>query len=450
MKEKFNLIVIGSGAAGGYAAGLCKKQGLHVAVIDELPFGGTCPLRGCDPKKMLRRGAEIIDAASSFEGKGISRGNLRINWTDLINYKRTWTVPFPKRYEKSLKERGIHLFSGKAFFTSQRTVQVGHDELEADFFLIATGAKPMSLPILGAEHMMSSSDFMELDQLPEQVLFVGGGFISFEFAHMAVRTGSKIIVLDLFERPLPAFEPDLVDALVEHSKKLGIDFYAKTVVESISKLEKGFLVTAKVDGKEQKFQADLIVHGAGRVPAIDDLNLKKAEVKTTKRGIEVNQYLQSSTNPAVYAAGDVASTPGFPLTPVGSIEGEIVAKNIIEGNKYQANYNGIPAAVYTIPALTRVGLLESEAKEKGLSYSVIFNDMKDWYTSKRVGSSLSLAKVLIDNQSSQILGAHLIGPDSVELTNIFALAIRVGIKTEDLKHFVAVYPSGAADLEYLI
>lgn len=446
----FDLIVVGTGVAASTVAGRCRKAGWSVAVVDRLPYGGTCVLRGCDPKKVLRRGAEIVDAARRLDGSGIEPGGLRIDWPRLQAFKRGFTDPVPEARERGFVEKGIATFHGTARFVDGNTVTVGGERLRGRFVVIAAGMRPRPLGIPGAELVTTSDGFLELEHLPRRVLLIGGGYISFEFAHMAARTGSRVTVLARGPRPLKGFDPDLVGMLVERSRGVGIDLRTDAEVEAVERAGDGLRVRAAVGGETRYFEADLVVHGAGRVPAIDDLDLDGAGVRAGRKGVEVDEYLQSPSNPAVYAAGDAAATAGPPLTPVSGLEGKVVATNLLEGNRARPDYTGVPSVVFTIPALARVGLLEEEAREQSLDFSCEFNDMGDWFTTRRVGETHAAAKVLVERGTGRIVGAHLLGPESGEVINLFALAMRSGLGAGDLKGFVSAYPSAGSDLGYLV
>ena len=448
--KSFDLIVIGAGTAATSAANRCASAGWQVAVIDELPYGGTCALRGCDPKKMLRRGAELVDAVNLMRGKGVEADDLRINWSDLMAFKRTFTDRMPGRVEAGLQSNGVETLHGTAQFNGPDSVEVGDVALKSRNVLIATGARPRDISMPGAKLMIDSTQFLELEALPRRILFVGGGFISFEFAHIAARAGSDVCVLDHGSRPLGAFDPDLVDMLVKRTERIGIEFCPQTDVQSIKEVDAGFEVSATQAGNDQTWGTDLVVHGAGRVAALDRLNLEAANVEFSDRGVRVNEYLQSVSNSAVYAAGDASDTDGWPLTPVSFHEGKIAASNMLKGNNKTADYRGVPTAAFTIPELTRVGLLESEAKEQGIDFRTKFTDTGDWYSNMRVGEDCAAVKVIINNQTDEILGAHLFGPEYAEIVNIFGLAIKLGLKTADLKRMVNAYPSVGSDLGSLI
>ena len=449
-KSNFDLVVIGAGMAGVNVANKCASAGWQVAVVDELPYGGTCALRGCDPKKILRRGAEIVDAARLFHGKGIEEGGLRINWRDLIVFKRTFTDKMPGRIEKGFQSSGVHMFKGTIQFVDGNSVSVNGEILHGEKFLIATGAEPRPLGIPGEELLTYSDQFMELEALPKRIVFIGGGFISMEFSHIANRAGASVTVFDHGDRPLKGFDPDLVKKLVERSTNLGINFKFQTELNAIEKKGKEFKVHYRDSNGEGALEADLVVHGAGRIPAIGRLNLKAADITFGPKGILVNEYMQSTSNSHVYAAGDTAASPGAPLTPVAVFEGKVAASNMLKGNKAVPDYRGIPSAVFTIPELTRIGLLEQEAKNQGLDFHVKFTDTSGWYSNFRVGETCAGAKVLIDKKTQEIIGAHLLGPESAELINFFSLAMRLNIPATGLRKMVSAYPSVGSDLGSMV
>jgi glutathione reductase (NADPH) len=509
-RNAFDLIVIGTGVAATTVAYKCKSAGWSVAIIDSRPFGGTCALRGCDPKKVLVGAADIVESVSRMKNNGISNGDkcnsesdtlVKIKWSDLMKFKRTFTEPVPKNREDSFHKAGIITFHGIAQFTSSNSIKIiennhGNDnysdndivsdknkfynskednhrygkrekekDIEGKFILISTGSTPISLKIQGIEHLVTSDQFLDLDNLPSKIVFVGGGYISFEFAHIAARAGSQVTILHRSEKPLGNFDSDLVNMLLQKSQDIGIDIKLNASVNKIEKVtesSEGFIVyysNRDKDGKIDTIKADLVVHGAGRVPNIGNLNLDVGNIKyDSKKGIEVNEYLQSISNSSVYSAGDVSNTQGLPLTPVASYEGEIVALNLLQGNHLKPNYKGIPSVVFTIPPLSSVGMLEEEAKEKGLKYKVNHQNTSKWYSSKRINEKFSAFKVLIEESSgdennignSNILGVHILGHNSEEVINIFALVIRLGLSKEKIKDMLFSYPTNSYDITYML
>ena len=450
MRQNFDLIVIGTGAAGSTAAFKCRSVGWHVAIVDSRPFGGTCALRGCAPTKVLVGAAELREWDRRMSEKGISSNGAEIDWPALIRFKREFTDPVPESREKGFRKVGISLFHGRARFLDRNTLQIGDDTLAARYIVIAAGAMPARLGIVGEQYLTTSEHFLKIEQLPASILFVGGGYISFEFAHVAFQAGAQVRILHRSARPLQGFDPDLVDKLVSMNRDSGIDIQLNTDVKAIEKHDDHFIVTASASGKQRRFEADMVVHGAGRVPEIDDLDLAKANIERDKKGIVVNEYLQSSSNPLVYAAGDAASTAGMPLTPVAGMEGGVVAANLLDGNHQKPNYLGIPTVVFTTPPLASVGLLEQDALGSGLKFRVNHQDTTFWYSSQRTGIKASGFKVLIEEESERILGAHLFGPNVEEVINLFGLAIRSGLRAADLRQTIYAYPTNSSDLPYML
>ncbi|HWX16451.1 MAG TPA: NAD(P)/FAD-dependent oxidoreductase [Chthoniobacterales bacterium] len=447
--RKFDLVVIGTGTAGGSAGFGCRSAGWKVAIVDSRPFGGTCALRGCDPKKVLVDATEVIERSRGMAGKGVSNG-LKMEWPALMRFERTFTQPVPADREQGFSEAGIAVFHGRARFIDKTTIQVGSKTLIGRFVLIATGAWPARLHIPGEEHLTTSDNFLELDVLPRRILFVGGGYISFEFAHVSARSGAQVQILHRSARPLEEFDPDMVARLVKATEELGVAVRLNTAVQRIDKSSGHFTAHASVNGAAQAFEGDMVVHGAGRLPEIDDLDLEKAGIEREKRGVIVNEYLQSISTPAVYAAGDAAATGAPRLTPVAAMEGEVVAANLLKGNHRKPDYAAVASIVFTLPSVARVGLPESTAKERGLKFRVNHQDTSDWNSSRRLGAKHSAFKVLIEEGSDRILGAHVIGPHTEEQINLFTLAIRSGIRASDIEQTLFAYPTGASDLSYMV
>lgn len=449
MKKSFDVVVIGTGESGSAAALQCRAAGRTVAVVDSRPFGGTCGLRGCDPKKVLVGAAEIIDRRRRMQGRGIA-GDLRIDWPELIRFKDTFTDPFPQQREDGFVQAGVETFHGRARFVDERSVAVGEDVLDGDHVVIAVGAWPARLGIQGEDQLTRSDQFLDLPELPRRITFVGGGYIAFEFGHIAARAGAEVTILHQGARPLEHFEQDLVERLLERTRDAGIDVRTSTKVAGIEGTPGNFRVTTTTDSGPKVFEADLVVHAAGRAPELEDLDLPTAGIEADRRGIRVNGHLQSVSNPTVYAAGDAANSGGLPETPFAQYEGGLVADNILAGNRRTADYPGMASVVYSIPALAAVGLTEQEAHAKGLDFTVNQADTSGWYSARRVAEPASMYKVLIENDSGRILGAHLLGPEADEFANVFVLAMRADVRADALKQALLVYPTQASNMASML
>lgn len=451
MKKAFDLVVIGTGSAASTAASRCRAAGWSVAIVDSRPFGGTCALRGCDPKKVLVGAAEVLDGIQRLDGKGIVPAGARIDWPALMAFKRSLIAAVPQSREEGFTRKGIEAFHGPAQFLGPTTIAVANDELQGRHVLVATGARPADLDIPGHEHLITSERFLELHHLPPSIVFVGGGYISFEFAHVAARAGARVTIVHRGKRPLELFDPELVDLLAARTRALGIDLHLRTDVTGIERSQDGFVVHASTGGAARKMDAALVVHGAGRVPEIDDLSLDTAGVAWDRRqGVTVNEYLQSVSNPAVYAAGDAAASGGPALTPVAGHDGRVVATNLLEGNTATPDYSIVPSVIFTLPPMASVGLGEQAARERGLTFVTHHEKTGGWYSSGRMGEDASGFKVLVEESSGRVLGAHLLGPHADEVINLFAVAMRAGMPAADLNSMLFGYPTNASDVPYML
>jgi glutathione reductase (NADPH) len=369
----------------------------------------------------------------------------------MIRFKHTFVDGAPASYERSFTEAGIRAIQARAHFVGPSSLRVEDETLVGRHVVIAAGARHAPLGIPGEEYLTTSTQFLDLDPLPRRVVFVGGGYIAFEFAHIAARAGAEVSILHRGDRPLERFDPDLVTQLVQITRDLGVDVRVRTTVTAIEKRDNELIVHARGTEEMTEIPADLVVHAGGRVPEVDDLGLDVAGVERAENGgVTVNQYLQSASNPVVYAAGDAVASGGFPLTPVAGMEGRIVATNLLTGNTRSPNYEGVPTVVFTTPPLVAVGLDEQAARAQGLSFTTHQEDTSDWYASRRVGLAHTGFKVLVENGTDRILGAHLLGMQAEEIVNVFALAVRTGLSAQDLKEMVFTYPTSAYDTRYMI
>ncbi len=450
MPQAFDLIVIGTGAAGSTVAYTGRETGWTVAIIDKRPFGGTCALRGCDPKKVLVGVADVIDWYRRMEGRGTAGEHVHLDWPALMRFKRSFTDPVPEDREKGFQEAGIATYHGVARFLDPTTVQVGDHALTGRHIVIAAGARPQSLHIPGEELLTTSTQFLELEALPKRIVFVGGGYIAAEFAHVAARAGAEATIVHRGARPLEGFDADLVGQWQRATQEAGIRLELSATVEGVERRDGGVIVHAARGTEKYAFEADVVVHAAGRVPEIDELDLDEGNVRAGPRGVVVNEYLQSVSNPAVYAGGDSAATLGLPLTPVAGMDGEVIGANLLKGNHRKPDYGVIPTVVFSIPPLAAVGMREDVATARGLRFTVRQEDTSDWYSSRRIGNAYSGYKVLVDEEADQILGAHIFGPHADDVINLFALAMRAGVKASAMRNALYAYPSVSGDVSYMV
>ena len=445
---KFDVFVIGAGSAGQAVAQNCAKAGLKVGITERKLYGGTCPLRGCDPKKALLSATEVIEMAKNMQGNGVLK-QPTISWKAMQKFKNKFTKEVPKASENGLIAAGITTYKEEASFINENTLALGSTVIEAKHIVIATGYKPRPLPVEGALYLKNSEDFLSLKKLPKHIVFIGAGYIGMEFAHIAARAGAKVTVVQKDESPLTGFDTDLVHKLTEYSKKIGINFYFNAEVTEIKKRKKKYNIYFNQDNKELHIKANLVINAAGRVPAIDHLNLEKANIAFSEKGIVVNDYLQSSSNALVYACGDV-SEHGLPLTSMTGPEANTVSENIIYGNKVKINTPTIPSVVFTLPNIASVGLLEEEAKKRYKNIIVHYDSAENWFSAKRINAPVYAFKVIVNERTKVIVGAHLIAPHAGETINLFAMAIRNKMNTDDIKNIVFTYPSWSYDLNSMM
>lgn len=447
MERRFDLVVVGTGVTSAVAS-RCREAGWTVAVVDRRPFGGTCALRGCVPKKILVGAAEAVHHARDMAAIGVPAAGLTLDWPALMRFKRSLVKPTPQRTEQAWAKLGVEQFHGRARFVDATTLAVGDDHLIGRRVLIAAGAMPAPLKFPGADRLVTSEDFLNLDRMPRRLVFVGGGYIAFEFAHVAARAGAEVTIVHRGSRPLEPFDPDLVELLLRRTRELGIRVEVETDVRGIDSGATGLAVRGLQHGTERRFDADMVVHSAGRVPDLDDLDLDRAGVKREKRGVIVNEYLQSVSNAAVYAGGDAAAS-GPALTPKADHDVGVLVGNLLEGKRRAVNYDGIASAVFTVPPLASAGLSEDAARAAGFKFRTTWQDTGGWFNTRRVGETASGFKVLVEEGSGRIIGAHVLGPDAAEVINIFAVAIRLRIPADDLKQVLFAYPTSGSDVRFM-
>lgn len=449
LDNTYDLIVIGTGTAASVIASACRKAGWSVAIIDHQPFGGTCALRGCDPKKMLVAAAEVMDGVRRMGEKDVIAGQVRIDWPALQRFKRSFTAPVPEQREQAYARQGIEALHGRAKFAGRNSVTVDGRTLTAPHLVIAAGAEPVRLQIEGFEHLSLSDDFLDLEQLPRRIVLVGGGYIGFEFAHIAARAGAQVTIVNRGDHPLAGFDPDLVALLLQRTRALGVVIHLGHTVKAVRRRDDTVVVEAEGPNGRVDLEADLAVHSGGRAPALAALDLDAAGIDHADGRLKLDQHFRSVSNQAIYAAGDAAGGP-LPLTPVAALEAHAVVDNLLGRKGATVDYTGIPSAVFTLPPLARVGLLEAEARKRGLAFRIKHASVPGWYTARRVNEPCYGYKVLVEEGSGRILGAHLIGPDAAEVINLFAFAMRSGLTADAIRHATFTYPTAASDIESML
>ncbi|MDX1462162.1 MAG: NAD(P)/FAD-dependent oxidoreductase [Marinirhabdus sp.] len=447
--KEYDVFVIGTGTAGKGVAKECAKEGMKVGIADNRVYGGTCPNRGCDPKKVLVGITDVVHLATNLEGKGISQVP-KVDWKALQQFKENFTDAVPAATEKDLAALAIDMYHQSPKFLDEQTLSVEGKTIRAKKIVIATGQHPMELKVPGREHLRTSDEFIHQPELPKEIIFVGAGYVGMEFAHVAARCGSKVTIIEFGERPLAPFDEDVVQYLTDASEEMGIQFIFNAEVTEVEKLRTNFRVYYNKNGKRQSVKAKAVFNTAGRVPAIDELDLEKGNVAFEKGGISVNAFLQNTTNPNVYACGDVSASGTLPLTPVSSQESRIVSINIRKGNSEKLDIPPTPSVVFTLPQIAAIGLTEKEAKEQGYAIRVGQKNVPHWFNAKHINESVYAYKTIVDTERNLILGAHICAARADEMINLFVLAMCGKLHIEDLKKMVFAYPTWGNDIKGMV
>lgn len=447
--DRYDVLILGGGNAGFGVTEPTRAAGLSVAMVESWDLGGTCPNRGCTPKKILVAAAHALDEIERAKIHGITVGEPRLDWAALIDREKQMIGGIPARLERALADRGVELLRGHAAFAGPNAVRVDGRTIEAKSIVIATGSKPRPLPIPGAEHMITSDEMLSERTMPRDVVFVGGGVIALEFAHVYARAGASVTILEVLPRLLPALDIDAVDRIRAESERIGIRVKTGVTVKRVDKVDGGLRVLFDHEDSEHIVEGDRIVNGAGRIANVDTLDLEAGAVEHERGRIAVDPYLRSKSNPSVHVCGDALSISPQ-LSPIATYEGRIVGRNIAEGAKHKPDYASIPSCVFTVPAVASVGLTEAAAREKGHKVKVRVNDMTGWLSARTYGETVAWSKLLVDEDSDRLLGAHLVGHGGEELIHLFALAMAHGITAGQVRGLIYGFPTFAADIKSML
>lgn len=440
MAYDYDTIVIGGGPGGLAAAyGLAAKQ--KVLVIESDLWGGTCPNYGCDPKKMLYRGVEVKNATLRMNGFGIS-GTARIDWPSLMAFKRSYTTGIPAGTLTGLTRTGIKTLYGRAQLLGQHMVKVGSQNVTGEHIVIATGHTPRFPDIPGANLLKTSRDFLDVDELPTSIAFIGAGYVSVELANIAAAAGADVHIIGHSDRLLRAFPKVATEALKQLLLKTGIHFHPNVELTKISPL--GTMTHLHADGFD--LNVDMAVTAMGRIANVADLGLANAGIKSDLRGIPVDDHLRTAVA-NIYAIGDVNLKPQPKLTPVAGFEGRYVAQQIL-GSQEPIHYPAIPTIVFGPTELAKVGVALEDALAAPEQYQVTHNEATHWYTYNRIQDPDAQVWTIVDKSTGKLAGAVVLASLAEDLINTFAAAIDAGQEPSDLNRIYA-YPSAQSDLQYL-
>jgi len=441
--KHYDLFVIGSGSGAVGAALICRRAGFRVGIAEKAAIGGIGAAALSSPQKRLTAASEAVNLVQTMIGCGL-KGSVSVDWEHL---RGICAESVSSKLEEDLRSAGIEVYHGKCSFADKNILNINGGQVFSRYILIATGASALRFSFAGSEYLTPSFEFMKLERLPSAVVFVGGGYISFELAHIAARGGAKVTIVEALPRVLRGFDDDLVDLLVKQSAALGIDVLTDAPVRFLEK-RSGSL---RIQAGKHKLEASIAVHGAGRAPDMEGLCLEAGEISTNEQGIAVNCYLQSVSNPAVYVAGDV-NAAGMQLKPVAEMESAAAAANMLFGNHEVPEYNVVARALLTSPQLCAVGMGEREAVLENIPFDVHYLNK---FSVKKGGCSCTgrgefAFKMISEKGTGRILGVHILGRDAQETINAAALAIKGGCTIKNLKNTALVFPSLLYDLMNIV
>jgi glutathione reductase (NADPH) len=438
----FDLFVIGAGSGGVRASRVAAAYGARVAVAEEHKVGGTCVIRGCVPKKLLVYGAhfaEDVDDAAMF---GWDVPQKRFNWPVLRDNVLAEVGRLEGAYTETLTTHNVTIFHERATLSGPNSVRLaGGKEVTADKVLIATGARPVMPPIEGIEHAISSNEVFHLEKLPKRIVIAGGGYIANEFAGIFHQFGTQVTLVNRTDVMLRHYDQQIVDRLIQISLRKGIDFKFNATIDRIER--DGGSLRICMTGCDD-IEADELLFATGRVPNTQDMGLEEAGVELAEKGrIKVDADSRSSV-PSIFAVGDV--TDRVQLTPVAIREGQAFADTFFGNKPHQVDYGCIPSAVFSHPPLAGVGLTEGAARNKLGSVKTFTSDFRPMKNVLAGRNERSLYKLVVDEGTDEIVGIHMIGPDTPEILQAAAIAVKARLKKADFDDVVALHPTMAEEL----
>ena len=442
-KYDFDLFVIGAGSGGVRSARLAAQLGKKVGVAEESKPGGTCVVRGCVPKKYLVYGAEYGAAIKSAQKYGWSLSDASFDWASLRDSIQTEVQRLSGIYGNILEKNGATLFSERAEFVDAHTVRLitSGKEVTAKTILIAVGGRPWMPEIKGMEHAIMSDDAFLLDELPESILIIGGGYIASEFAGIFAGMGVKVVQAYRGDALLKGFDEDVREMAGVHQKLIGVDTRFNLSPTEIKQTKGGYIVSFE-DGA--KIGTDLVFMATGRKAHTVGLGLENAGVETDKNGaVIVNEYSRSSVK-HIYAVGDV--TDRVNLTPVAR-EGAAFVETVYNDNPTAYDHSDIASAVFTRPPIGVVGLNESQARkaygDKMKVYTTSFRPMKNILAEK---DQRCLMKLITEGKKERVIGIHIVGEDSPEIIQALGICVKAGLTKADFDRTCAVHPTLAEEI----
>ena len=439
--KNYDLIVIGGGSGGVRAARIAASHGARVAICEEYRYGGTCVVRGCVPKKLMVYAAHFHEEFSDSEHYGWHPADASFDWSTLIANKDREIDRLNKIYENLLSSAGVDLYYGTAHLLDAQTVQLGDQQLGCSTLLLATGGTPFMPDIPGIEHAITSNEVFHLQQKPASVLVVGGGYIAVEFAGIFNGLGSETSLAYRGPQILRGFDQDVRDHLGAEIQKKGIQLKLNLSPEDIQLLEDGRRRVRFNDGSEQS--VDCVLFATGRTPNTANLGLDEAGVALGERGeVLVDEYSKTNID-TIYAVGDV--TNRIALTPVATMEGHAFADTVFAGVDRKPDHQNVPSAVFSQPPVATVGLTEEQARDLFASVKTYSSEFRTLKHSLTDNTERTFMKLVVDEDSDMVVGAHMVGADAAEIMQGIAIAIKAGASKSHFDQTVGIHPSSAEE-----
>ena len=439
----FDLFVIGAGSGGVRASRIAAAHGARVGIAEEYRIGGTCVIRGCVPKKLLVYGAHFAEDLEDAAMFGWDIPKKSFNWEVLRDNVLAEVCRIEGAYTDTLSNHGVEIFCERAVLTGANSVRLASGrEVSADKILIATGARPLMPQIPGIEHAISSNETFHLDEVPERIVIVGGGYIANEFAGIFNEFGSRVTLVNRSSVLLRGYDQQVVDRLLQISVRKGIDFKFNSKIEKIERAKSGKLLLTMTGCDD--IEADQLLIAAGRRPNTEGLGCDVAGVELAEHGaVKVDADNRTSAE-SIYAVGDV--TDRVQLTPVAIREGHAFADTFFGGTPCRVDYDAIPSAVFSHPPIAAVGMTESEARQKLGSVKTYTSDFRAMKNVLAGRDERSLYKLVVDDGTDCVVGIHMIGPDAPEILQAAAIAVKAKLKKSDFDATIALHPTMAEEL----
>jgi glutathione reductase (NADPH) len=446
MAYDFDLFVIGAGSGGVRAARIASGHGARVAIAEEHRVGGTCVIRGCVPKKLLVYGSHFAEDLKDAQKFGWTVGETSFDWVKLRDSVLAEVSRLEGIYGETLASHKVIVFKSLAKLVGPHEVELADgSRITAGHILIATGGWPMRPDFPGAEHGITSNEVFHLDSLPRRVIIAGGGYIANEFAGIFNEFGSQVTVVNRGDTILRGYDEQIRDRLLQISMAKGIMFRFNCPFERIDRNADGTL-SVKLGGSDS-IEADLVLFATGRAPRTAGLGLEEVGVELAANGaVKVDSYSQSSVG-HIYAVGDV--TDRVQLTPVAIREGHAFADTVFGGTPVAVDHENIPMAVFSHPPIASVGLTEAQARNKlgtVRTYTSDFRPMKNVLAGR---NERALYKMVVDDATGRVVGLHMIGPDSAEILQAAAIAVKAGLTKAQFDETIALHPTMAEELVLL-